>query len=150
MFLVYRSKVKKQNRANMRALVGKDFQDKVLLKVTSKMKADNAKQLGTSTANLRLACAALGGNLQVEDNNVEDEDEDLMGEETPETEAVAGLNIVPRRVAERGTKNTRKHNIPVVKRQDGAIAPRHSRRGSRLPGVGSRVTSGKPKKMVSF
>jgi hypothetical protein len=133
----------------MRALVGKDFQDKVLLKVTSKMKEDNAKQQGSSTANLRLACAALGGNLQVQ-HHEEDEDEDEMGDDNEETtEPIGAANIVPRRVAERGTKLTRKHNIPVVKRVDGAIAPR-PKRGSRLPGSGQRITSGKPKKLVSF
>lgn len=135
----------------MRDLVGKDFQNKVLLKVTNNMKESNAKQEGTSSANLRLAVQQLGGSLQVENTIDDDEEDDAMGEVEDKPETLAGLNMVPRKIAERGTKNMKKYNIPIVKRTDGAISKRMSKRGSTLPGVGRRITKAqKPKKLVSF
>ena len=65
-------------------------------------------------------------------------------------------NVVPRRVASRGTKNTRKFSVAVVQRgPDGKIsaAKNGCRKRGGLPGGGggaSRAVSTKPKTMVSF
>ena len=64
--------------------------------------------------------------------------------------ATGALNMVPRRVAARGTRAQRKFSIPVVKRDaDGKVVSGKRIRSAR-PGESVRVSGGKPKTMVAF
>ena len=104
-----------------------------------------------------LASASLnGGRPPTVPANGEDGDGDADFEddaeegEVAQASTVTALHNVPRRINMRGSKVQRKFRIPLVVRDsEGKImAGRRSRGG--LPGSGVRVSSGKPKEMVSF
>ena len=149
-----RSKVKKRNRAVMRATIGKDFQKRniaiasaqLAAKVSMNAASSNSLQPGSSL--LAIGTLINGTNaVSTEDVNQEssmvedDDDSPKIGEaETQSKEKGVGMNTIPRRVGTKVSKRMRKFGVkPVLysgKSQSSKsnTGRKMGRRGRRLPG----------------